>query len=558
MYPPSGLLSNQENDRWPRLTFLVLALLFLILVILTFNNFQVGAYNDDAHYITIARSLMEGKIYSNLNYPESIQAVAAFPIGFPLALMPIIALFPTILWPLKLAALMSTLINGLLVFRFWPRWTGSSAWWGVGVAGAYWLLPLVVEQARMVMSEPLFLTVYLLLVAVVARYQRGSKRWWHWPAVGILSVALIAVRTIGVAIVLGVGLSFFFTAQTYQSRKQFATTGTLLAMGGILLAMLLLNSNTIFPQRYWQEKNMRYFRAMLPGEGIANEATTPAETGTDESDRGLEWRHFGRKLWRHINLDLPETIFPFSSSLARRIDQQLQLSLGQSLTGLGILVLVLIGGHRWVRQIGWHVLWISALAYAGALFFWNWAGPRLLYAIIPHLLYAFGRGLEAIILLVLGWRRKTESKLPAMQLLLLFVGLFLAASAATSLRHTPSIKHVGDLSQRTVWFKQHASAEQIVMSEYPQVDYLYGETQTVPWPQAKTAAALQDFLRTHQVDYLLLAPEIEWDQPQYQPDWSQRLITLTPLVAELETASKIVLSFSDEAEHVRIYQVVQE
>ena len=214
----------------PGTVFLLLALLFLFLVLITFNYLQPGAYIDDAHYIALARSLAAGSPYGYLNFPAAADIAPLFPIGFPLALAPLVALFPHTLWALQLVALLATLANGLLLYRFWPRWTRSSPWWGAGITAAYWLLPLVVEQARMVMSEALFLTIYLLLVAVVAQYQSGSQRWWHLPAILALAVALIATRTIGIAIVAGVGVSFLFTRRYYRSMHQFV--GMVASLGG--------------------------------------------------------------------------------------------------------------------------------------------------------------------------------------------------------------------------------------------------------------------------------------------------------------------------------------
>ena len=78
----------------PETVLLLLALLFLFLVLITFNHLQPGAYIDDAHYIALARSLAAGSPYGYLNFPAAADIAPLFPIGFPLVSAPLVALFP--------------------------------------------------------------------------------------------------------------------------------------------------------------------------------------------------------------------------------------------------------------------------------------------------------------------------------------------------------------------------------------------------------------------------------------------------------------------------------
>lgn len=538
----------------PELALLAFCLLFVVLVTITFDRFQIGSFKDDAHYIALARSLALGNNYSYANFPETVSIPPRFPIGFPLAIAPMIAIFPNAFWPIRIVALSATLINGLLLFHFWPRWTQSSQWYGAVIAGIYWLLPLGVLYGRVVMSEPLFLTIYLLLVAVVADYQDGNEKWWYWLVMVVLAIALIATRTIGVAIVVGAILSFLSNLRTHRSLPRLIGTVLLLATGTLLIILLLINSNAVFPRRYLRESNARYFRSVLPGDGDMEASTS--RDNTEVEGGSVDWVRFTYKLRHHMYSDIPDVILPGSSPLSELIDQRLSLPLVQTALVIGASFLLLLGSLRWLQHTGWHVLWISGLAYAAALVFWSWNTPRLLYAIIPHLWYAFLLGCWILLYRVISWGHGSRAKHYSSSVLSGFVVILVIFWSGFNLYRSPSVERVGDLPSRTTWLKENVSPNQIVMTEYPMVDYLSIQTQTVYWPQTQTTSELQSYLREHNVDYLLMAPEIRWDR-LYEPNWSHYLDAWQPVIEELEAQSQIVLSFADDTVNVRVYQVLK-
>lgn len=534
---------------------LLLGFVFLSLVIITFDNFQIGL-TDDAHYIALARSLAMGNSYSYPNFPATLNIEPIFPIGFPLALAPILAFFPNSLDTLKLVALITTLANGGILFYFWPQWTRSSSWWAVGIAGGYWFLPLVVRQARMMMSESLFLMLYLLLVAVAAKCQAGNERWWSWPAMGLLAISVIATRTIGLAVVVGVGISFLLNHHSYRTRQEFTRTMTKVIIGGLLLGLLLIIAgNSVVPKRYWQEGNARYFRAVF--NGLQRPMIPETQNQVTTSETAVDTARFGRKVWHHIRSDIPNAILPGSTYLAIRIDQNLPQPLAQFMLAIGVLTLILLGSLRWIRLTGWHVLWISGSAYLGVLLFWAWSNnPRLLYPIVPHLLYALFLGCETFLQLIFRQRSWRAGRQLSAIFLVAIIGSLLLIWVSTNL-FVPSVVYVGDLASRTIWLKENAKPEQIVMTEYPLVDYLYLPLQTVNWPTVATEAQLRDYLLENQVDYLLFAPEIKRDENQNVSNLSENLAKLEPLVKDLERGSQVELLVDNEAENLKIYQVIK-
>jgi hypothetical protein len=98
--------------------------------------------------------------------------------------------------------------------------------------------------------------------------------------------------------------------------------------------------------------------------------------------------------------------------------------------------------------------------------------------------------------------------------------------------------HVGDLAERTAWLRARAEPGAIVMSEYPQTDFLYGGRSTVPYP---AAAALEEpeklaaYLVAQRVDYVLVAPELRW-AVRHRPTYSRSAQAVLDRVAELDTS----------------------
>ena len=97
MTAPSHLLTPGQETRalgWrerlarvpmpsERLTHALLVVLVLVVAILTVAPWPVGAFQDDAMYTVLAKSLAEGKGYRFLNLPGEPNATH-FPPGYPL------------------------------------------------------------------------------------------------------------------------------------------------------------------------------------------------------------------------------------------------------------------------------------------------------------------------------------------------------------------------------------------------------------------------------------------------------------------------------------------
>jgi hypothetical protein len=105
--------------------------------------------------------------------------------------------------------------------------------------------------------------------------------------------------------------------------------------------------------------------------------------------------------------------------------------------------------------------------------------------------------------------------------------------------------HVGDLRHRTEWLRTNTSPETTVMTEYPQIDFLYGGRRTVPYVDLPTIEALAEYMVGNRIDYLLVAPEHRW-QPRLEPVYSERSERLLELLERNVTGGPLRLVHSKD------------
>src|SRR5581483_3816510 len=182
----------------------------LVLFFYKYSEFQIGAYHDDATYIVLAQSLVHSDTYGLIDRPGE-PGSTQFPFGFPLLLSPIVRLFPDNLDALRSISFLATLINISLLFWGWHLFSRRrSYWWGLAIAALFGLSPLVVDESRMVMSEPVFLTFCLvaLLLAEQAVQHRESAAWTLWMGISLFFVLFI--RTIGFTLVIPIFAYLFW------------------------------------------------------------------------------------------------------------------------------------------------------------------------------------------------------------------------------------------------------------------------------------------------------------------------------------------------------------
>jgi len=247
--------------------------------------------------------------------------------------------------------------------------------------------------------------------------------------------------------------------------------------------------------------------------------------------------------------------------------------------GAGVLALIVAGYLRSVKREGITLFGGFAVVYFATLLLWNWSGPRLLYPIQPQLYLALLEGIALVVIEGGGLLRQRKTGR------ILFAGIIaalLALSAYRSLHLKDSRAHIGDLQTRTAWIVQHLPPDAVLMTEQPERDFIYGGRQTIrhPWldetvaapallpetndPGADAgdhspvgdippAAALYAYLVQHQVDYILLAPRVQW-QAQYTPTYTENTQRMAYLLAQLARENRVAPVYASEAEMIYVFQ----
>jgi hypothetical protein len=159
---------------------------------LLWNQYAVGQFNDDGTYLGLARSLAQGLPYQDI-FELGAPAAVRFPPGYPLALLPLQALFPDQLWLARLQSVFFSLC-ALWVFAGFCR--------RLKLPEAAWLLaanPLWALCGTMVMSESLFTLMLLLYLRALEKLEQPPRR--RLIMLGLAAALCYYVRNVGLALV---------------------------------------------------------------------------------------------------------------------------------------------------------------------------------------------------------------------------------------------------------------------------------------------------------------------------------------------------------------------
>jgi hypothetical protein len=202
----------------------------LLVALLTITPWPVGAFQDDALYTVLAKSLATGKGYRLLNLPGAPNATH-YPPGYPAVLALLWRLWPSFpdnIVLFKFANALFLALAALGTYLFASRRLGWEPLRAalVGIVGTLSIVVLLVTGV--VLSEPLFMALLLpvLMAAEGAAERPGMARaFGAGLAIGVLAL----VRTIGVAALPGAILVLLI-------RRRWRDSAALLA--GALLLLL--------------------------------------------------------------------------------------------------------------------------------------------------------------------------------------------------------------------------------------------------------------------------------------------------------------------------------
>lgn len=548
---------------WAALLIMILGLWFG-----HYADFQIGVDLDDARYIVLARSLVHEDSYGLTNEPGAPQP-HRFPIGYPLHLTIVEILAPGNLEAFKVPSLLGILATVSILFWGWPQLFGEkSYWWGIGMTALFALSPLTIDQTRRVMSEPLFMVYFftgMLVVEGMLREKRGNAPLTI--LLGVLLTMLVLTRTIGIVIVASIFLYLFLRRGWRSLPLLAAIILVMILMVGFLMAITPADLGDFLPGDYFEDSHASFLVMLgsrfgfieLEDNSVAVE-TAPGVLEEVETTGRFEfiWREYVvGGLTQHFGKDLRKALIPIGGGLTeRRFTQQIGLPWLPVTLGFTLSTVVLFGFGWWIRTRGVTAANLTAVIYLFALFGWVWNDTRLLYPILPQLLFAFLLGVSAIITFLSRFVEHNPSQSGIQRSLIsLTVVVILGISVYRSVTLHDTVDYVGDLRARTDWIRETNDEGAVIMTEAPVVDYLYSGHHTVPYPSnISSPEGLEAFLRGRSVDYVLVAPRILWSPDEYIPTLSVTAEKYLPYLDALHQQGAIAQAEIESSGSVLVYR----
>lgn len=512
-----------------RLAVLVLAVVSLGLYLWRFDSFQVGTYLDDAEYIVLAESIVEGSDYG-LIYGPGETLPTRYPFGWPLLLAPAYALAEGGFQALKAMSLAFTLANVVLLSVGWKHLGFPSRPIGLASAALYALSPMVVGHARMVMSEAAFLFFVLLGLVLTAKSCSESRyNTLEAPGLGAAWMCATYIRTIGLAFVVA---SLAYLCLKKRWHTLLAAVAGLMGVFALVLVLTPIDLHDLIGVQIYAEQ-----------------FSTPTKWGQDQTANSLGSR-IAQGVLDYLGTHACDSLVPFVGG------PTFQSLLGRFGLGFlpwllsGLVTVLLIAGYVYgLHEGSLYATHFYVPIYAAITVAWPWRGPRFLYGILPFMfayLVAGGSGvLQSVFRLV---RRKAPIPAWVPRLVAGGVALLVCVQLVASLLIDDSLEHVRDFRVGASWIREHADKEAVVVAEHPQVVYLYAERSTIRLPGDLSEMNKLAFRR--EPCYLLIAPKLEWSDAG---ELTYTSATETVLEALQSNALHGELVFADEAAMVQLY-----
>jgi hypothetical protein len=491
------------------------------LVALRWHEAPVGAVTDDAYYIEMARSTAEG-LGPVLRVGPDVPArnPDIFPPGLPLLLAPLAKLFPAATGVLKLVPLFGGVVLVWLAWIFPPAGTDRRLRLAIMVVVA--LNPWLISWAGRVLSDLPFAALALGALALAARAcERPQAALADFLLAGLTAGAAVAVRTVGWAAVLAIGLVLVL-----EHRRRHGAVFAV-GLGAVLLPVWLLTRTGPLSGAYAAQ--------MRAGEGLP------------------WWRFALENLLKYVG-ELPVLLVPVFGAPVQTFMQKLHLGGLYPATSfaLGVGILLLAGravvrfwrtphgGLRVRLAVGYLVLTAAALA--------NFHGypsgvqTRLLLPVLPVLAWL-------VLAAVWPWRRVSRLVVGLMIVAALFHnGWRLARPLAGTV--SPDGPGLVDPAVGADWVLANTTRDAVVMAQEPLQRHVHLRRATVQFPAAAGIDALAARSERYGVHLVLVAPSVHGHPRALDKQGRAMLELLQSQPARFQPA------FIDTAEALYIYRTL--
>ncbi|HET6818003.1 MAG TPA: hypothetical protein VFH66_12330 [Mycobacteriales bacterium] len=238
----------EQSPGWARFALLAIVVLAAVHVALVAGHYVVGSFDDDGHYLALAKAFLHGKGYVDTSIPGS-PVETLYPPGYPTLLVPLVWIAGTSLWPLRILSSVAFLGCFPLLDRLLRR-HGLSTWLRLASLGLLALSPTAATFGSEVMPEAVFLLVLLAVLLALPQWEVQSRLLsWRGAVVALGAPYLLLLKAAGLPMLAGV-LGWLLLRRRW--RHLAFTVGTSVVMLAPLL-LVRMASGPVVATRYKSE-----------------------------------------------------------------------------------------------------------------------------------------------------------------------------------------------------------------------------------------------------------------------------------------------------------------
>jgi len=461
---------------------------------LKYNNYYIGTYMDDANYIILAKSIVQGHGYRQINYPDT-PLETRYPPGFPLVLVPFIKFAWEDLDVLKLPSVLATILAIFFGWKLFKVW-GLEDQVALLSLSLFAFNPLIVGHSVAVMSESVFLAVLLLAVWTLERGNHfdhsATVVRLRWTIIAAFLAAMAAmIRTVG-WLLLPAGILWLTGQHRWRCLSIFVLIFMICVSPWIFRNIAVAGS--LFPeyeyQFSWQPATNQHAVYLGPSFLVGR---------ITNNLRSYATSHLG------------DAMVPLLGPRVLEIFRGLGLDRASVVIGVILSGIIAYGmvQLRYVRGLG--IFEWFALLYIVVLMIWPFTGERFLHPLVPLLCLALVHGLKGILQAsrpVLRFQPQRVIVVFSLLLLILYLGRDL------QMIYQPLSLRTTNLEAGSAYIREYAPDDAIVMVPHPMAWYVHLHRKTVPYPPRGTSTIqILNYINEFRVTHILVSRSLATPAP---------------------------------------------
>lgn len=462
-------------------------LLSLLVAVLAFDR-KLDTWGDNAEYIILARSIVQGRWMERINEPDSPPS-RKFPFGFPLLLAGVEWLVPGDMLAMKALVLILYVMAMPLVYLLMRRYTESrdaahsaDSRRGIVVTLFSLLNPLLLTFSHQVMTEvPYLLVSVLALIAIEGASEGGRKQGGRALLIALtFSAIAVWIRVLGLALFAAAMLS-------YIVRREFRR-GVSVGLGCLVaLAVLQALGGGLVGSSYLAKVSQ-----LNPDMPELGGVDLPGLAGSHRFLGNLERYGLGGYLSAVL---LPLPAGHFFSLLGHT-----------SLRLLSLAVIVVLAAGWWRQYSERPLVPLYCLFYLGFLLLApaRSASPRYLVPVIPFLLLFLMRGFEGLVRRVGGWLGRPRQSFILVTAFACLLALYLYddySVIAGSREYSPRWKSYFEAAE---WLKEHTPQDSVIAGSSDHLLYLVSERRTIRFFKSTDPEQALAHLARYKADFVVV------------------------------------------------------